>query len=108
MVDAVNKELWLPNDNCEISVISEEDAEEILKYAGMNAGATGSTVSRLRILTSGAKAQKSSSLVLSTFSVSADKTNDVVDALLEHSAVGIKHSERLQVLDSPAAYIHTF
>lgn len=106
--DAVDEQLWLPNDNCEISVVSEEDTEEHLKYAGMKAGATGSTVSRLKILVSGAKELKVSSLVQSTFSVSAEKTNDVVDALLQHSAVGIKHSERVQVLDSPAAYIHTF
>ncbi|MDD4383747.1 MAG: hypothetical protein PHD06_01070 [Bacteroidales bacterium] len=107
-VNSIDQQLWLPNDNCEISVISDEDTEDLLKLAGMNAGATGSTVSRLKIITSGAKEQKASSLVQSTFSVSAEKTNDVVDALLEHSAVGIKASERLQVLDSPAAYIHTF
>ena len=107
-VDSVDQQLWLPNDNCEISVISDEDTEALLKVAGMNAGATGSTVSRLKIITSGSKAQKASSLVQSTFSVSAEKTNDVVDALLHNSAVGIKSSERLQVLDSPAAYIHSF
>lgn len=106
--DPIDQKLWLPNDNCEISVISEEDTEDRLKIAGMNAGATGSTVSRLKIIASGANVQKASSLVQSTFSVSAEKTNDVVDALLENSAVGIKSSERLQVLDSPAAYIHTF
>lgn len=106
--DSVDKNLWLPDDNCEISVISDEDAEEILKYAGMDAGATGSTVTRVKILISGDKNQKVSSLVQSTFSVSADKTNDVVDALLDQSAVGIKFSERLHVLDSPAAYIHSF
>ena len=107
-VDAVDHQLWHPNDNCEISVISEEDTEELLKVAGMKAGATGSTVSRLKIITSGSKSKKASSLVQSTFSVSAEKTNDVVDALLQNSAVGIKRSERVQVLDSPAAYIHTF
>ncbi|MDD2197711.1 MAG: hypothetical protein PHE03_13740 [Bacteroidales bacterium] len=107
-VDSVDQQLWHPNDNCEISVISEEDTEELLKFEGMKAGATGSTVSRLNIIVSGTKEQKASSLVLSTFSVSAEKTNDVVDALLKNSAVGIKNSERVQVLDSPAAYIHTF
>ncbi|MFA5649295.1 MAG: hypothetical protein WC951_13455 [Bacteroidales bacterium] len=107
-VDSVDQQLWLPNDNCEISVISEEDTEELMKIAGMNAGATSSTVSRLKIITSGSKEQKASSLVQSTFSVSAEKTNTVVDALLQNSAVGIKSSERVQVLDSPAAYIHTF
>ena len=106
--DAVDEQLWLPNDNCEISVISDEDAEELLKEAGMKAGATGSTVSRVKILVSGTKRQRVASLVQSTFSVSADKTNNVVDALLENSAVGIKFSERIQVLDSPAAYIHSF
>jgi hypothetical protein len=106
--DAIDDKLWLPNDNCEISIISDEDAEEILKFAGMKAGATGSTVSRVKVLVSGEKAQKVSSLVQSTFSVSADNTNDVVDALLDHSAIGIKFSERLHVLDSPAAYIHSF
>jgi hypothetical protein len=105
---SVDDQLWLPNDNCEISVISEEDTEELLRFAGMNAGATGSTVSQLKIIVSRAKEQKASSLVQSIFSVSAEKTNDVVDALLENSAVGIKNSERVQVLDSPAAYIHTF
>lgn len=106
--DAIDEQLWLPDDNCEISVISDEDAEELLKEAGMNAGATGSTVSRVKILVSRAKRQRVSSLVQSTFSVSAKNTNNVVSALLEHSAVGIKFSERIQVLDSPAAYIHSF
>ncbi len=106
--DAVDEQLWLPNDNCEISVISDEDTEEAIKRAGMNAGATGSTVSRVKILISGSSKQRVSSLVQSTFSVSAHSTNDVVSALLEHSAVGIKFTERLHVLDSPAAYIHTF
>ncbi len=106
--DAVDQQLWLPDDNCEVSVVCDEDTEEILKFAGMNAGATGSTVSRLKMLASGAKNDNTSTLVLSTFSVSADKTNDVVDAILDQSAVGIKSSERIQVLDSPAAYIHSF
>ena len=106
--DAVDNQLWLPDDNCEVSVVCDEDTEEILKFAGMNAGATGSTVSRLKMLASGAKNDNTSTLVLSTFSVSADKTNDVVDAILDQSAVGIKSSERIQVLDSPAAYIHSF
>lgn len=106
--ESVDKQLWHPDDNCEISVVHDEDAEDILKFAGMKAGATGSTVSRIKILISGPKSQKVSSLVQSTFSVSADKTNEVVDALLENSAVGIKFSERLYVLDSPAAYIKSF
>ncbi len=106
--DSVDDQLWLPNDNCELSMISDEDAEDVLKQAGMKAGATGSTVSRIKVLISGSKSQKVSSLVQSTFSVSAEKTNDVVNALLENSAVGIKFTERLYVLDSPAAYIQSF
>jgi nitrogen regulatory protein PII len=102
--DKVDNKLWLPNDSCEISVVSDEDTEGIIKKAGMKAGATSSTVSRVKILMSG-KQHKVSSLVLSSFNVSAEKTNEVVDALLENSAVGIKISERIQVLDSPAAYV---
>jgi hypothetical protein len=106
---SVHEDLWLPNDNCEISVISDEDTEELLKKAGMKAGATGSTISRVKIIAKKSKGgQNASSLVQSTFSVSAEKTNDVVNALLENSAVGIKVTERIQVLDSPAAYIHSF
>lgn len=103
-VDTVDQKLWLPNDNCEVSVISDEDTETVLKNAGMKAGATSTRVSKVKILLSG-KNQKVSSLVLSTFNVTADKTNEVVDALLFNSAVGIKISERIQVLDSPAAYV---
>lgn len=106
--DSIDEKLWLPNDNCEVSVVCDEDAEELLKYAGMSAGASGSTVTRIKMLTSGKSNDKISSLVLSTFSVSAEKTNDVVDSILDHSAVGIRTSERIQVLDSPAAYIHSF
>lgn len=102
--DKVDNKLWLPNDSCEISVVSDEDTEGIINKAGMKAGATSSTVSRVKILMSG-KHQKVSLLVLTSFNVSAEKTNDVVDSLLENSAVGIKISERLQVLDSPAAYV---
>lgn len=106
--DQKHENLWLPNDNCEISLITDEDYIDSMKSAGMKAGATGSTVSRIKILLANPKKQKVSSLVQGSFSVSGQHTNQVVDALLQSSAVGIKFTERLQVLDSPAAYIHTF
>ncbi len=105
--EKMQKNLWLPNDNCEISLVTDEDNIDSLKSAGMKAGATGSTVARVKILIPNPKRQKLSSLVTSNFCVTAQKTDAVVDALLQKSAVGVKFSERIQVLDSPAAYIYT-
>ncbi|TVR72423.1 MAG: hypothetical protein EA408_06915 [Marinilabiliales bacterium] len=94
----------LPQDNCEISIISDEDRIEKLREACLEVGATGATTSR--ITPEVTDAEVSSTMIRSAISVPAGLTNDVVDALLEVSTIKEDNTDRIQVLDSPAAYVH--
>ncbi len=94
----------LPQDNCEISIISDEDRIEKLREACLEVGATGATTSR--VTPEITNAEVTSTMIRSAISVPAGLTNKVVDALLEVSTIKEDNTDRIQVLDSPAAYVH--
>jgi nitrogen regulatory protein PII len=97
----------LPQDNCEISIISDEDRIDKLREACLSVGATGATTSRVTPEITGDK-EVNSNMIRSAISVPADKINEVVDALLEVSTIREENTDRIHVLDSPAAYVHEF
>ncbi|MFO7924003.1 MAG: hypothetical protein R6U58_09955 [Bacteroidales bacterium] len=47
-----------------------------------------------------------STIIRSAISVPASLTNKVADALLEVSTIKEDNTDRIHVLDSPAAYVH--
>ena len=94
----------LPQDNCEVSVISDEDRIDELREACLAVGATGATTSR--VTPEVTSEEVSSAMIRSAISVPASLTNEVVDALLEVSTIKDDNTDRIQVLDSPAAYVH--
>ncbi len=94
----------LPQDNCEVSVISDEDRIDKLREACLEVGATGATTSN--VTPEVTSEEVSSAMIRSAISVPAALTNKVVDALLEVSTIKEDNTDRIHVLDSPAAYAH--
>jgi len=97
----------LPQDNCEISIISDEDRIEKLRAACLQVGATGATSARVVPLAGRDEEDIASSMIRSAISVPAEITDSVVDILLETSTIKDDPTDRIHILDSPAAYVHT-
>lgn len=106
--EKIDNRFLVPSDNCELMVISEEDRIEKIIEAGLDAGATGATTTRVKRLVADEEKPSTAARVLSTISLPASITNEVVDALLQVSNIDSDTTDRLQVLDSPAAYVHSW
>jgi len=97
----------LPQDNCEISIISAEERIEMLREACLKVGATGAITSRVTPLAGKGEEEITSNMIRSAVSVPANITDNVVDTLLEASTIKDDTTDRIHVLDSPAAYVHS-
>jgi len=97
----------MPLDNCEISIISDEDRIDKLRAACLKVGARGATSTRVAPLAGKDEEEIASNMIRSAISVPADITDNVVDILLETSTIKDDPTDRIHVLDSPAAYVHT-
>ncbi|HOO99085.1 MAG TPA: hypothetical protein PLV06_07005 [Bacteroidales bacterium] len=97
----------LPHDNCEISIISDEDRIDRLREACLKVGATGAVTARVTPLAAKKEETITSTMIRSAISVPADLTDSVVDILLEVSTIRNNNTDRIHVLDSPAAYVHS-
>ena len=95
-----------PQDNCEISIISDEDRIDRLREACLQVGATCAVSARGIPLAGKDKEGISSTMIRSAINVPADITDKVVDMLLEISTIKDDPTDRIHVLDSPAAYVH--
>jgi len=92
-----------PQDNCEISIISDEARIDALRETCLEVGAAGAVSSNVNpVLIS---EETSITMIRSAISIPADITDKVVDRLLEISTINENNTERIQVLDSPAAYV---
>lgn len=98
----------MPEDHCEVTAICIEDRLEEMMDAAITAGATGATSSRVKRLIVRDDDKGSAAQVHCTFSVPGDITDQVVDALLNASTMGDNLGDRIQVLDSPAAYVQNW
>jgi hypothetical protein len=97
----------LPHDNCEVSIISAEDRIDILREACLKVGAMGATTARVSPQTAINAADITTTMIRSAISVPADIIDNVVDVLLETSTIKKETTDRIHVLDSPAAYVHS-
>jgi len=97
----------LPQDNCEISIISDEERIDMLREACLKVGATGAITSRVTPLAGKGEEEITSNMIRSAISVPANITDNVVDTLLEASTIKDDTTDRIHVLDSPAAYVHS-
>jgi len=95
----------MPQDNCEISIISDEDRIDQLREACLRVGAMGATTSRVIPHQKEGEEEITSTMIRSAISVPADITDSVVDVLLETSTIKKDKTDRIHVLDSPAAYV---
>lgn len=95
----------MPQDNCEVSIISDEDRIEILREACLEIGAAGAITSQIIPHTN--KEGFATNLIRSAISVPAHITDDVVDKLLSISTITKEDIDRIQILDSPAAYVRS-
>lgn len=95
----------MPQDNCEISIISDEDRIDILRETCLEVGAAGATTSKVvpRIT----KDEFVSTMIRSAISVPAQITDNVVDKLLQISTITENNTDRIQILDSPTAYVRS-
>ncbi len=98
---------FLPQDNCEISIISDEDRIDELREACLKVGATAAVSARVVPITGKIEEEVTSAMIRSAVNVPADITDKVVDMLLEISTIKDDTTDRIHVLDSPAAYVHT-
>ncbi len=105
--DETDEALRLPRDNREISVICTEGRAETLVEAAIEAGAGGATTSRVRRLSSIDIEGRIAARERSTISVPASICERVVSALLEAARDSDDIADRIEVLDSPAAFTHT-
>jgi nitrogen regulatory protein PII len=97
---------FLPQDNCEISIISDEDRIDELREACLKVGATGAVTTRvIPRLTSSYNKGNSNTLIRSAVNIRAEIADSVVDTLLEISTIKNNTTDRINVLDSPAAYV---
>lgn len=97
----------LPQDNCEISIISEEERIDMLREACLKVGATGAITSRVTPIVGNDEGGIASNMIRSAISVPANITDNVVDKLLEASTIKDEITDHIHVLDSPAAYVHS-
>jgi nitrogen regulatory protein PII len=97
----------LPQDNCEITILSDEDRIDRLREACLRVGATGAITSRVMPLVESDAKEFARVMIRSSVSVPADNIDHVVDVLLETSTIREDPTDRIQVLDSPAAYVHS-
>lgn len=97
----------VPQDNCEISIISDEDRIDKLKEVCMKHGAPGATSSFLTPQVPKREKEITATMIRVTISVPSELTDTITDALLEVSSIGEDKKDRIHILDSPAAYIHT-
>lgn len=93
-------EAFLPKNNCEISIVCEEDRLDELREVCLSVGATGAVTSRLTTVRPDGKGEDSGSLIRSEISVAPEIVEKVVDSLLDVSQPAENHTSRLQVLDS--------
>lgn len=106
--DAENSKIgksMMPQDNCEISIFSDEDRIDILRETCLKVGAAGATTSKVKPITTSEKLL--STMIRSAISVPAQITDKVVDKLLEISAIQENNNDRIQILDSPVAYVRS-
>lgn len=101
------KSSYMPQDNCELAITAEEDKIDDFISACMKVGAAGATTSRIVPIMENDD-EVTSTMVRSAISVPANMVESVVGVLLENSTINKDNIQRIHVLDSPAAYVHTF
>lgn len=94
------KEALLPENNCEISIISEEDEMDELKEICLKLGVSGAVISKVIEIRSEGDNEEKDSLVRSEMSVSPRVANKVVSALLE-----TRLADKIQLLNSPIKHV---
>lgn len=105
--ESITEKSLLPQDNCEISIISDEDRIDHLREACLNVGATGAITSQVKPHATNGDKEITTTMIRSAVSVPAGLTDNIVDVLLETSTIKDEATDRIQVLDSPAAYVHS-
>lgn len=96
---------FLPQDNCEVSIISDEDRIDVLREACLRVGAMGATTTRVIPQMASESDDKSfNTMIRSAINIPADKADSVVDTLLDITSIQEDNVDRVTVLDSPAAY----
>jgi hypothetical protein len=95
----------MPQDNCEVSIVSDEDRIDILRQTCLEVGASGAITSK--VVPFSGREDSRTTMIRSAVSVPAHITDNVVDKLLDISTIINENIDRIQVLDSPVAYVRS-
>lgn len=96
---------YIKYDNCEVSIISDEDRIDELRATCLNVGATGATTSRITLLANADGSNSKKLLVRCAVSIPANMADAVVDSLLQISDIEKDNVDKINVLDSPSTYV---
>ena len=97
---------FLPLDNCEISIISDEERIDELREACLKVGAAGAVTTRIIPQVTEREGEEiCHTLIRSAVNIPAQMADSVVDTLLEISNIKDDRIDKINVLDSPAAYV---
>lgn len=98
---------YIKYDNCEVSIISDEDRIDELRATCLNVGATGATTSRITLLANADGSNSKKLLVRCAVSIPANMADAVVDSLLQISDIEKDNVDKINVLDSPSTYVRS-
>lgn len=98
---------YIQYDNCEVSIISDEDRIDELRATCLKVGATGATTSRITLLANADGSNSKKLLVRCAVSIPANMADAVVDSLLQISDIDKDNVDKINVLDSPSTYVRS-
>ena len=101
---ADSRNAYVHPDNCEVTIISDEDRIDDLRATCLSVGATGATTTRITRISGQGELGKQS-LVRSAVSIPATMADTVVDSLLQISTIDKENVDKIKVLDSPSTYV---
>jgi len=102
-----NNNSYIRQDNCEVTIISDEDRIDDLRATCLNVGATGATTSRVTLLAAEDSSRNKKQLIRSAVSIPAEMADTVVDSLLQISTISKENVDVINVLDSPSTYVRS-
>lgn len=93
----------LPQDNCEVTITSDEDRIDALREACLKVGAKGAiTTNVIPQINTGENTHKT--MIRSAINIPATQADSVVNNLLDITSIKTDNTDKICVLDSPAAY----
>jgi|GEM_PF-479164 len=98
---------YIRQDNCEVTIISDEDRIDELRATCLSVGAMGAITSHVTLLSASDSSRNRKQLIRSAVSIPAEMADEVVDSLLKISTINAENLDVINVLDSPSTYVRS-